>query len=93
MKSKILRSISILAILSVVFIACSSDDDNTDSVDDTSSDISNTELTINDYAQIASGQVTLYDDEGNVLSGLSEGDAFYGQDANYLNGVIDVLHR
>ena len=87
MKSKILRSISILAILSVVFIACSSDDDNTDSVDDTSSDISNTELTINDYAQIASGQVTLYDDEGNVLSGLSEGDAFYGQDANYLNGA------
>ena len=87
MKSKILRSISTLAILSVVFIACSSDDDNTESVDDTSSDITNTELTINDYAQIASGQVTLYDDEGNVLSGLSEGDAFYGQDANYLNGA------
>lgn len=87
MKSRFFKATNLFAILTFVFIACSSDEDNySDSVDDTSSEITNTELTINDYAQIASGQVTLYDDEGNVLSGLSEGDAFYGQDANYLNG-------
>lgn len=85
-KKKAIDSISIFVILFSLMaftVACSSDDDN-------SSDIPNTELTINDYAQIASGQETLYDNDGNVVSSLSSGDAFYGQDANYLNGASMV---
>lgn len=34
----------------------------------------------------SSGQVTTYDNDGNVVTGLTEGDALFGQDANYLSG-------
>ena len=81
-KNKTIKGFSILALLVFALTACSSDDDN-----DNSSGITNTELTINDYAQIATRQVTLYDNDGNVVSGLSSGDTFYGQDANYLKGA------
>ena len=88
-RSKIItiKGLSILALIVFVFVACSNDDDNDDTSDDNNSDINNTELIINDYAQIATGQVTLYDNDGNVVSSLSSGDAIYGQDANYLSGT------
>lgn len=54
-----------------------------DIVDDGNAD---QELTTNNYLQISTGQTTLYDNDGEVISGLNEGDAFYGQDANYLKG-------
>ncbi len=57
------------------------EDDSTDD-DSTSGD----ELVIDDYIQIATGQVTLFDNDGEVLSSVSEGEDFYGQDANYLRG-------
>lgn len=44
------------------------------------------ELTINNYLLTATGQTILYDNDGELLSALSSGDAFYGQDANYLAG-------
>lgn len=39
-----------------------------------------------DYTMVASGQTALYDHDGAVLSSLSIGDDFYGQDASYLKG-------
>jgi len=39
------------------------------------------------YPLVATGQTTTYDADGNVVTGLSEGDALYGQDANYLKGA------
>ena len=38
------------------------------------------------YTVIATGQVTAYD-TSDVITGISEGDAFYGQDAHYLKGA------
>ncbi len=76
-----------LTLVLFVFIACSTDDDDDSTTDDSSSDITNTELTINDYLQIATGQVTLYDNDGNEVSSISEGEDFYGQDATYLKGA------
>ncbi|MCL7762696.1 DUF1566 domain-containing protein [Polaribacter sp. Z014] len=73
--------IVIMIIALFAFNACSSDDDNV------ATDEGSSELTINDYVQIATGQVTLYDKDGAVINSLSSGDTFYGQDANYLKGV------
>ena len=55
-------------------------DDSTD--DDSTAD----DLTVNNYLMIASGQTNLYNADGDQVASLSEGDAFYGQDANYLKG-------
>ena len=60
--------------------AVDDDDDTTD--DDSTSD----GLSVNNYLMIASGQTKLYNADGDEVTGLSEGDAFYGQDANYLKG-------
>jgi len=40
-----------------------------------------------DFVMVATGQTTAYDDYGLTLTGLVPGDAFYGQDANYLKGA------
>ena len=48
--------------------------------------ISKDSLKTNNYVQIATGQYTLYDNDGNVLDAISESDSLYGQDANYLKG-------
>lgn len=50
-------------------------------------DNNNDELVINNYLQIATGQTTLYDNDGAVITGLTDENALYGQDANYLKGV------
>lgn len=81
----LLRMFILLFSVMLFTISCSNDDD--DSTDD-SSTINNTELTINDYLLIATGQTTLYDADGNVLTSISEGEAYFGQDANYLAGEI-----
>lgn len=38
------------------------------------------------FVQVATGQTTLYDGDGNIRSTINEGAPFYGQDANYLKG-------
>lgn len=38
------------------------------------------------YPQIATGQVEVYDGNGNVISDLHPGDSLFGQDGNYLKG-------
>ena len=82
--------IILLAFLSVP-IGCSDDEDDvavddTDEVSDDDSTTNDNELEINDYLQIATGQITLYDNDGAVVSSISEGEDFYGQDATYLKG-------
>lgn len=42
--------------------------------------------TKNNYVQIATGQVSLYDEDGNVVPTLEPGNPLYGQDASYLKG-------
>lgn len=44
------------------------------------------ELSVFNYILVASGQTKLYDNNGELISNLTEGDDFYGQDANYLSG-------
>lgn len=63
--------------------SCTKDEDT--EADDV---ISNTELVIDNYAQIATGQIILYDNDGEVMSQVNMGDEFYGQDANYLKGEL-----
>ncbi|WP_282054169.1 DUF1566 domain-containing protein [Maribacter luteus] len=72
-------------------VGCSDDDDevvidDTDEVTDDDSTSNDNELEINDFLQIATGQITLYDDDGEVLASVIEGEDFYGQDATYLKG-------
>lgn len=72
-------------------VGCSDDDDevvvdDTDEVTDDDSTSNDNELEINDFLQIATGQITLYDDDGEVLASVNEGEDFYGQDATYLKG-------
>ena len=62
----------------LLFTSC----ENDNSEDDNES----TELSVNNYVQIASGQTTLYNGDGEIITDLSIGDAFYGQDASYLKG-------
>lgn len=59
-----------------VFTGCDKDDDAIPSVPD--------EPTVNNFVMTATGQVNCYNNDGDVLTGLVSGDAFYGQDANYL---------
>jgi len=79
-REKLLNTKTILALLVVFvigFTACDKDDDTT----------TTTETPIvNNYLMVASGQTTTYDADGSVVSGLVEGDALWGQDANYLAG-------
>lgn len=39
------------------------------------------------YPLVATGQTAVYDNDGNELSGLQEGDEFWGQDGNYQKGA------
>lgn len=75
----------ILAVLALFLTACSDDDEGTTD-DDGTATIETPE--VNDYLLTATGQITLYDADGNILSNLSEGDDFYGQDATYLKGAV-----
>jgi len=55
--------------------------------DDSSEDSSSADLGVDNYVQVATGQVKLYDANGNTVSSLSAGDSCYGQDANYQKGA------
>ena len=41
------------------------------------------ELEVNNYLIVSSGQTILYDNDGEIIASIDEGDDFYGQDANY----------
>jgi len=68
----------ILTITLALTVGCT---ETTDSSDDTKYD-----PVVNNYLLVATGQTTTYNDDGDAIAGLTVGDAFYGQDANYLAG-------
>jgi len=77
-----LTLISLFTMLGLSFSACNKDDDDIVGVEDDPIE----ELTVNNYLLVATGQTTTYENDGNVVTGLNIGDAWYGQDANYLAG-------
>lgn len=74
LSTKILSVVPTLFLVGLGLISC----EDTDSDDGSQVERS--------YELVATGQVTLYNNDGEVISGLSIGDALYGQDANYLKG-------
>jgi hypothetical protein len=66
------------AVVSATITSCSTSENATSETTDDSS--------VNNFLMIATGQTVAYDDDGEVLTDLEEGDAFYGQDATYLKG-------
>lgn len=50
------------------------------------SENSTLEVSAKNYVLTTTGQVKTYDAVGKTITGLKEGDAFYGQDANYQKG-------
>lgn len=75
------RLMSAILVASLIFTSCDKDDDTEDlgTVEPSASEVNN-------YLMVATGQVTTYDNNGDVVTGLTPGDAFYGQDASYLKG-------
>lgn len=72
-----------IAILAVMITAtsCKKDDDTEETA------TTGTETPeVNNFMLVATGQTITYDNDGEVTTGLAPGDAFYGQDANYLKG-------
>ncbi len=76
------RAKQVLAMLLGVamFMGCQDETTDLENLENSS------ELTVNNFLMVATGQTTLYDTDGNVVTGLNQGDALYGQDANYLKG-------
>jgi hypothetical protein len=68
----------VLSLSSIFLFSCGNSENETTTTDTTTSKYS--------YPLTATGQVKSYDNEGNVLTGLTSGDDFYGQDADYLKG-------
>lgn len=77
-KTLIFRVLAVL-VFAAMFAACQQNDLSS------ANDWSN--LEVNNYVQIATGQSKLYDNDGAELTGLSRGDALFGQDANYKKGA------
>lgn len=79
LKTKSIGFKALAVVIAMGTFASCQDDDDIDSSSETIIDYS--------YPLIASGQTITYDDDGAELYNLSEGDAFYGQDADYLKGL------
>ena len=78
---KIFKNNSLLAItISLLFVTslqyCS----------DKKKDLKKIKNQTNNYAQIATGQISTYGEDGQVIETLKQGDTLFGQDANYLKG-------
>ncbi len=86
MKSIIVTSIKILFILLMLTVAvgCNSDSsDNSSSSDTTDETDATDDGDTTGYAIVDSGQVTCYDDTGELVTCPAEGESFYGQDSQY----------
>jgi len=80
------RSFELLVILiSIVYLQGCQDNEIIEEIDNEVDEV--VELDVENYLQIATGQTTLYDNDGEVISSLSEDDELYGQDGNYLKGA------
>ena len=69
-----------LSIGLMAFSSCNKDDDEPEG------DSNISELQVNNYLLLATGQTITYDADGSTISGLTSGDDLYGQDAHYLKG-------
>jgi hypothetical protein len=67
----------VLLISSALFLSCGNDNNNSS----TSTSAFTYSFPIN-----ATGQVACYDNDGNIVTGLTSSDDFYGQDGTYLAG-------
>lgn len=80
--SKNINLIKVLALGTFALQSCSSNIKT-----ESSSPLKNAPLNVsNNYIQIATGQVKLYDEKGKEISNIAPNEALYGQDANYLKG-------
>lgn len=86
LKLKLTSLLCMSLLIAMTTISCNDDDDDITSTTEDETTVAD-DLIINDYLQIATGQVTLYDNDGATISSLNSGDTFYGQDANYLKGA------
>jgi hypothetical protein len=82
MKKRVLKiTLFALTIITMFIVACKSNKITQKLVDN-----SDELLKSNNYIQIATGQVSLYDENGNTVTNLQPSDSLFGQDANYLKG-------
>ena len=83
MKTIIFNFKALIVIAITMFVtSCKSDKSSTIQAKNTQlSDISKPS-----YVQVATGQVSLYDEDGNIITDLKSTDSLFGQDANYLKG-------
>jgi len=82
MKHKFAVALRALAVLLALSSGTSCSKDDSSATTNTTTE----PLTVNNYLMIATGQTILYNANGEVVTNLSVGDPFYGQDANYLKG-------
>jgi len=77
--TKLSKPILLFLVLGFVFSSCKKTD---------SGETTNTNSSVDySYPLVATGQTTLYGNDGEVITSLNEGDTLYGQDANYLKGA------
>lgn len=76
--------LSVLSFLAgaMILASCQKDDDT-----ETSNGSEPVSPELNNYLMVATGQTVTYDNNGDEINGLLPGDAFYGQDADYLKGA------
>lgn len=84
MKKSILRKMPIACLIVIgAFVSCN---DSIDEIETTEEVDGITTLTINDFLLTTTGQTDAFNLEGEAVTGLSEGDDLYGQDAHYTKG-------
>ncbi len=81
LKNHLLAISLLLPTLGIGFSLSSCEDSDASATD------SEDEIVVNNYLLTATGQTTLYDNDGAVVSSLSVDNALYGQDANTLKGA------
>ncbi|WP_117880859.1 Lcl C-terminal domain-containing protein [Aureibaculum luteum] len=78
---KIFKNNSLLAIIISLLFATS-----LQYCSDKKKELKTVKTEVNNYVQIATGQISSYGEDGQVIATLQQGDSLYGQDANYLKG-------
>ncbi|MGQ1890239.1 Lcl C-terminal domain-containing protein [Thermophagus sp. OGC60D27] len=76
-----LKPLSLAILFSTLFFTGCEDDETTEVTNETS------DLQVNNYVLVATGQTDAYDPDGATVSGLVEGDELYGQDRHYQKGT------
>lgn len=75
---KLKLSVIVLVLGAILITGCKKDK-NTDTSDDGN-------ISVKNYLLVATGQTSTYNNAGEEIFGLNEGETFYGQDGNYQKG-------